>query len=85
MSAKEFPKKAIFICNGSKCGKHKEIKKYFKHTIKEQGLKHEIEVFNIECSDRCKCAPIVYNQSENQWHEKVTLSQAEKIMEKLKA
>ncbi|WP_366185678.1 (2Fe-2S) ferredoxin domain-containing protein [Flavobacterium ovatum] len=85
MSTIPFPKKALFICTGSKCGKHNEIKKYFKKTIKENGLKNEIEIFKIECSDRCKCAPILYNQFENKWYEKVTLSQAEKMMEDMKA
>jgi len=85
MSTIEFPKKALFICNGSKCGKHKEIKKYFKKAIKEQGLKNEVELFKMECSDRCKCAPILYNQSENKWYDKVSLSQAEKIVQQMKS
>lgn len=85
MSAIEFPKKALFMCNGSKCGKHKDLKKYFKKAIKEQGLKDDVEIFKIECSDRCKCAPILYNQSANEWHEKVTVSQAEQIIAKMKA
>ncbi|MGA9638719.1 (2Fe-2S) ferredoxin domain-containing protein [Flavobacterium sp.] len=85
MSEIEFPKKALFMCNGSKCGKHKDLKKYFKKVIKEQGLKNEVEIFKMECSDRCKCAPILYDQFANQWHEKVNLSQAEKIINKMKS
>lgn len=83
MSKIEFPTKSLFICNGSKCGKHKEIRKYFKKTLKENNLKHEVEIFKIECSSRCKSAPIVFCQPENEWLEKVNLSTAEKIIEKI--
>lgn len=80
MSKIEFPTKALFICNGSKCGKHKEVRKYFKNTIKENNLKQDIEIFKMECSNRCKSAPIVFFQPENEWFEKVNLDKAEKII-----
>lgn len=83
MSKTDFPTKALFICNGSKCGKHKEVYKSFKHSIKENNLKNDIEIFKIECSDRCKNAPIVFCPSENKWFEKVNVSKAEKIITKL--
>ncbi|AIJ37516.1 hypothetical protein FPSM_01021 [Flavobacterium psychrophilum] len=83
MSTVEFPKKALFICNGSKCGKHKEIKKQFKSSIKEGGLHKTIEIFKIECSGRCKYAPIVYAQPQNNWYENVDLEKAKKIIEKM--
>ncbi|UOX34457.1 (2Fe-2S) ferredoxin domain-containing protein [Flavobacterium sediminilitoris] len=83
MSKIEFPAKALFLCNGSKCGKHKEIRKHFKTVIKENHLKKEIEIFKMECSDRCKNAPILYCQSENEWFEKVDLDKAKNIINKM--
>lgn len=83
MSSVEFPKKALFLCNGSKCGKHKEIKKYFKTAIKEKNLNKTVEVFEMECSDRCKYAPILYVQPQNTWYDKVDLEIAEKVMKKI--
>lgn len=76
----DFPKKAVFVCTGSKCGKHKEVNKYFKLAIKEYSLKKEVEIFKIECSGRCKDAPIVFDSFENQWIANATVSKAEKII-----
>ncbi|WP_159801101.1 (2Fe-2S) ferredoxin domain-containing protein [Flavobacterium sp. MK4S-17] len=60
--------KAIFLCNGKKCGKHsKELRKALKHTLKEQGLKKEILLNCMECTDNCKNAPIVCLQPHNIW------------------
>jgi NADH:ubiquinone oxidoreductase subunit E len=83
MSEVEFPKKSIFICTGSKCGSYKEIKKYFKSEIKEKGLKKEVELFKIECSNRCKHAPIVCVQPKNNWFEKVNLAKAKEIIKSI--
>jgi NADH:ubiquinone oxidoreductase subunit E len=83
MSSAEFPKKALFICNGSKCSKDKEIRKYFKTAFKENGLHKSIEIFKIECSGRCKQAPIVCIQPQNIWYEKVDVAIAKKIMHKI--
>jgi len=78
-----FPEKSIFICDGSKCGRHKEVRRYFKETIKEHHLKDRIEIFKMECSDRCKHAPVMYIQPNNTWYSDVTLEQAEKIMKEI--
>ena len=85
MSEFEFPKKSVFVCNGSKCGKHKEIRKYFKEAVKEHSLKKEVEIFKLECTGRCKSAPIVFNATENQWVQKTTVSKAEKIIKNILA
>ncbi len=83
MSAIEFPKKSIFVCNGSKCGKHKEIKQYFKSVLKENELHKSVEIFQLKCSDRCKHAPILYSQPEDKWYHKVDVKKAEKIISKI--
>lgn len=80
-----FPEKSIFICDGSKCGRHKEVRKYIKEAIKEHHMKDRIEIFKMECSDRCKHAPVMYVQPGNTWHSDVTLADAEKIVKDLLA
>ncbi|MCG9792116.1 (2Fe-2S) ferredoxin domain-containing protein [Flavobacterium algicola] len=82
MSKITFPSKAIFMCNGSKCGKHKEVKKYIKQLNKESGTDDKIEIFKMECSDRCKSAPIVYFQPENVWLEKADVAMCKELIEK---
>jgi len=83
MSKESFPEKSIFVCAGSKCGKHKEIRSYFKDTIKNMGLKDQISVLKIDCLDRCKQAPIVCFQPQNQWFTEMTLGQAHQAFEAL--
>lgn len=82
MSKITFPNKAIFMCNGSKCGKHKEVKKYIKQINKENDVTEKIEIFKMECSDRCKSAPIVYYQPANVWLEKADVEMCKKLIEK---
>ncbi len=72
MSKSGFPDKAIFICEGKKCGKYFEIRKYCKEAIKENGLKKDVELIKISCTDRCKHAPVVYFQPANAWFTEVT-------------
>ena len=67
MGKKDFPVKAIFVCDGKKCGKYPEIKKYCKDAIKENGLKNEVELIKMDCTDRCKQAPVVCFQPANAW------------------
>jgi (2Fe-2S) ferredoxin len=81
MSKLHFPDKAIFLCDGSKCGKHKEIRRFLKDAIKEAGLKDDVEIVKIECTDRCKYAPIMCVQPANQWYSEVSLRQAQQIFE----
>ena len=83
MSKESFPEKLIFVCAGSKCGKHKEIRSYFKDTIKNTGLKDQIGVVKMDCLDRCKQAPVVYLQPQNQWFTEMTLGQAHRAFEAL--
>lgn len=75
-----FPEKSIFVCDGSKCGRHKEVRKYLKEAIKEHHLKDRVEIFKMECSDRCKHAPVLCVQPDNRWYAETTLKDAEKII-----
>lgn len=81
MSKLKFPSQTIFVCDGSKCGKHKEIRRFWKNAIKEADLKDEVEIVKIECTDRCKYAPIVCVQPANQWYSEVSLKEAKQIFE----
>lgn len=82
MSKLKFPEQTIFACNGSKCGKHKEVRKALRDSIKEYGLKDEVELIKTDCMDRCKYAPVICLQPENKWFVEVTVSQAENIVKK---
>lgn len=77
-----FPDKAIFVCDGKKCGRYSEIRKYCKDAIKEHGLKHDVELVRMECTDRCKHAPVVCFQPGNQWYAEVSEKQIQALFEK---
>ncbi|MFC0184446.1 hypothetical protein SAMN04515674_10241 [Pseudarcicella hirudinis] len=82
MSRVQFPEKSIFICDGDKCGKYKEVRKFFKEAIKDAHLKDEVEVFKIECTDRCKHAPIMCFQPQNKWFYEVSIWKVQEIFNK---
>ncbi len=82
MSKLSFPEKAIFVCDGKKCGKYSEIRKYCKDAIKENGLKREVELVDMECTDRCKYAPVVCFQPANSWYAEVSEKQIHQLFEK---
>lgn len=64
----EGAEKVIFICEGKKCGCYsKQLRKAFKSAIKEAGLKKEILIARMGCSDNCKCAPVISVQPKNEW------------------
>ncbi|MCU0325093.1 MAG: (2Fe-2S) ferredoxin domain-containing protein [Spirosomaceae bacterium] len=83
MKKVHFPEKAIFVCDGSKCGKHKEVRKYLKECLKENGLKNEVEIFKMECSDRCKHAPIFSVQPANLWYSETSHKDIDEIIANL--
>ena len=67
------PEKVIFICDGKKCGKcNKDVRKGFKGMIKECGLKDEVDIIDMECTDNCKTAPNICLQPQNLWIGEVT-------------
>ena len=60
--------KVIFICDGKKCCKYnKDIRKGFKELIKENGLKHGVELIYTDCTGNCKLAPVLCLQPNNVW------------------
>lgn len=83
MKKVEFPEKSIFICVGSKCGKYKEIRKHLKEAIKDKGLKQEVEIFKMECTDRCKHAPILCVQPQNEWYSEASYRDIDEIVKEL--
>jgi len=66
----KFPDKSIFVCLGSKCKKHgsKEYAKSLKKMFKSKKNSIRMEVFKTECTGRCKFAPVLCIQPENEWH-----------------
>ncbi len=69
MSKFRTPDKVIYICTGSKCGKRggKSVCKDLKDLIKKNDLGDEIEIIKMECTDRCKFAPVLSIQPANVW------------------
>jgi NADH:ubiquinone oxidoreductase subunit E len=63
------PDMAVYICTGSKCGKRggKDLYKSVKAFSKHYGGDKEIEAIRIECTDRCKFAPVCAIQPGNIW------------------
>lgn len=84
MSKFETPEEVIYVCTGSKCAKRggKECYKSLKSYIK--GLRNrDIEVIRMECTDRCKFAPVINFQPQNLWLKEYTEKQVFKILESL--
>ncbi len=63
------PDKVLYICTGSKCGKRggKDTYKMASSFVKHQKGSKDIEVVRIECTDRCKFAPVCNIQPDNIW------------------
>lgn len=82
MSKFKTPEKVIYVCTGSKCGKRggKSVCKDLKDLIKKNDLGDEIEVIKIECTDRCKFAPVLAIQPGNIWLKEYDEDDASKIL-----
>jgi (2Fe-2S) ferredoxin len=81
MSKPDFPSSSVFLCRGSKCGKHKDIRKALKAVCKELP---ETELFYIECTDRCSFAPVLSIQPQNLWLHETSVADIPKILDILK-
>lgn len=77
------PANVIYVCNGPKCKKKggKELRKFFKKLVSHEGLS-DTEVIRTGCTDRCKFAPVVALQPENEWYPCVNEEKAKEIIEK---
>lgn len=68
MKKLDAPEKVIFICDGKKCGHYsKDLRKGFRIELKENGLRKEVEVERMACTDNCKHAPVISIMPKNAW------------------
>lgn len=76
------PEQVVYVCTGDKCKKRggKEITKFFKSFIKEHKLQRNTEVIKTDCTDRCKCGPVVCFQPQNEWHLQMDVFKAETLI-----
>lgn len=76
------PEQVIYVCTGSKCKKKggKQISKNYRDYLKKSGMKGRVEVIKTDCTDRCKFAPVVCFQPQNEWHLQVNELEAEKLI-----
>lgn len=78
------PDKIIYLCVGSKCSKrgNKDLCKALKSYVKHREDQYDIEVIKVECTDRCKFAPVLSIQPDNIWLKEYT---EKKVYETLEA
>lgn len=79
------PEQVIYVCTGSKCKKKggKQISKDYVNYLKKSGMKGRVEIIKTDCTDRCKFAPVVCFQPQNEWHLQVDEHEADKLIIKL--
>lgn len=64
----DFPAQVVCMCMGSKCKKYnKDHYKHLKDALKHEGKHHDIEILKVECTGRCKQAPVMCLQPSNLW------------------
>lgn len=83
MSKFSVPDHVVYLCTGSKCSKRggKNCYKSLKSYIKESKFKEEIEIIRIECTDRCKFAPVLNLQPANVWLKEYSEKEAFKLLD----
>lgn len=84
MRKPSFPQNSIFFCDGSSCGEHKDLRKKIKQRLKDEDMYDDVEIFKIECSDRCKFAPILSVQPANKWFYEAKKSDINEILDLLR-
>lgn len=77
-----FPDISVFACNGSKCGKHKDFRKHLRNEIRSR-VRADVEIFRMECTDRCKFAPVLSLQPHNIWFYNCDESSVEHIVQEI--
>lgn len=83
MKKPAFPDVSLFVCNGSKCGRHKDFRKLLKNEIRHR-VHADIGIFRTECTDRCKFAPVLCLQPHNIWFYEADEHTVEHIVEVLR-
>ncbi len=81
MKKVDFPDNSLFVCTGSKCTKHNDLRKELKSKLKHL----PIEVFKMECTGRCKHGPIMSLQPANIWYYEADEYAIKHIIEKTEA
>ncbi len=83
MSKFPVPDHVVYLCTGSKCSKRggKNCYKSLKSYIKESKFKEEIEIIRIECTDRCKFAPVLNLQPANVWLKEYSEKEAFRLLD----
>lgn len=83
MSKFNIPDHVLYLCTGSKCSKRggKACYKTLKSYIKTNKFKEEVEIIRIECTDRCKFAPVLNLQPANVWLNEYSEKEAIKLLE----
>lgn len=83
MSKFHTPDRIIYVCVGSKCSKKggKDLCKNLKAYIKHQN--DDVEVIKVECTDRCKFAPVLSIQPDNIWMKEYTEKKVFETLENL--
>lgn len=71
------PGKIVYVCTGSKCSKKggKDLCKDLKSYVKHHHEYDDLEVIKVECTDRCKFAPVLSIQPDNIWLKEYTEKQ----------
>lgn len=79
------PDKIIYLCVGSKCSKrgNKDLCKTLKSYVKHREDQCDIEVIKVECTDRCKFAPVLSIQPDNIWLKEYTEKKVFETLETL--
>lgn len=56
----------VFICQSKNCLKRgsEHLRKCFKQSIKEKGVKKDFQVVNAKCMDACKKGPSIFYYNE---------------------
>lgn len=75
-------KKKILVCGGTGClsAKGKQIVENLRNSIKEHGLKNDVEVIQTGCFGFCEKGPIVKIMPENTFYIEVKPEDAERIV-----
>lgn len=75
-------KKKILVCGGTGClsAKGEQIVKNLRNSIKEHGLKNDVEVIQTGCFGFCEKGPIVKIMPENTFYIEVKPEDAERIV-----
>lgn len=87
MSKFRTPDKILYVCVGSKCSKKggKDLSKRLKAYSKNHTDTYDLEVIKVECTDRCRFAPVLSIQPDNIWLKEYTEKEVLEVLKRLKS